>query len=478
MFDKEFFPTPSEVIRKMCEGISFKDCSILDPSAGSGAILDYIQSGSGRYNCLDLYCFEKVPDLASILKDKKYTYLGDDFLKYASDVQFDYILMNPPFSDGDKHLLKAWEIIEQGEIRCLLNEETIKNPYTSTRQILKTIIDNNGTVQYLGDAFKNADRSTSVNIALVSLVKKCDKDRFNFFDNRRGEKDYLVDEGILNNKIARVDIFGNLVETYEQTKKAYIEYAKAKDALYFYLKPLQGEHANIDFIGQSFNEGKTNRHHFNYFVKKLRQLAWSNIFSKTKLRNLATSQVKDDFDKYSESQGQMDFTVENIETLIETLFMNKNMILERCLIEVFDKLCSFDAKNKIYLVNGWKTNDAYKVNQKVILPYQITYDSKWKSWSTSYSRADVLSDIDKAVCLVSGQNFEYVLGIREALSDKFRSINSNKFSDDGKNETDSTFFTIRFFQKGTIHLIFKDVKIWERFNLMAAKGKNWLPDTK
>mgnify|MGYP003290709934 CR=1 FL=1 len=47
--------------------------------------------------------------------------------------------MNPPFSNGDKHLLKALQIQQNGgKVVCLLNAETIRNPYTETR---KTLVD-------------------------------------------------------------------------------------------------------------------------------------------------------------------------------------------------------------------------------------------------------------------------------------------------------------------------------------------------
>ena len=40
--------------------------------------------------------------------------------------------MNPPFSEGDKHLLKAINIMKNGgQIVCILNAETIKNPYSN-----------------------------------------------------------------------------------------------------------------------------------------------------------------------------------------------------------------------------------------------------------------------------------------------------------------------------------------------------------
>ena len=54
LFDKEFYPTPDHVIRKMVQPyIESKDglrkMQILEPSAGSGAILDYIKIG--RASC-------------------------------------------------------------------------------------------------------------------------------------------------------------------------------------------------------------------------------------------------------------------------------------------------------------------------------------------------------------------------------------------------------------------------------------------
>ena len=40
---------------------------------------------------------------------------------------------------------------------------------------------------------------------------------------------------------------------------------------------------------------------------------------------------------------------------------------------------------------------------------------------------------------------------------------------------DSTFFRIRIYKKCTAHLWVKDRDLWDRFNIMAADGKGWLP---
>ena len=50
--------------------------------------------------------------------------------------QFDLIIANFPFSDGDKHLHKAIDIMFSGQIVCLINAETIKNPFSNSRKEL------------------------------------------------------------------------------------------------------------------------------------------------------------------------------------------------------------------------------------------------------------------------------------------------------------------------------------------------------
>ncbi len=77
--------------------------------------------------------------------------------------------MNPPFSNGDKHLLKALDMQKNGgQIVCLLNAETLKNPYTLIRaDLVKRLEKHNASVEYIENAFVSSDRPTGVEIALV-----------------------------------------------------------------------------------------------------------------------------------------------------------------------------------------------------------------------------------------------------------------------------------------------------------------------
>ena len=124
MFNADFYPTPKNVIQKMVEGLELKDKIILEPSAGSGAIVDYLQElGATVISC------EKDERLKVIVKSKC-KHIADDFLTVTSDQisHINYIIMNPPFSRGAEHLIHAYNIAPKGcKLVCLLNAQTLKN---------------------------------------------------------------------------------------------------------------------------------------------------------------------------------------------------------------------------------------------------------------------------------------------------------------------------------------------------------------
>jgi hypothetical protein len=170
----DFFPTPRRIARRMMTRIVNKDAKyFLEPSAGKGDIADVIRNpctaeefeeehpeyarrnrergydGSGwssdRRNRVNIDVVESYPALIQVLRGKEYDVVGFDWLSYEGVSYYDAIVMNPPFSQGAKHLLKAWEFLHNGEIVCLLNEETIKNPYTEERKRLAEVIEQFGS---------------------------------------------------------------------------------------------------------------------------------------------------------------------------------------------------------------------------------------------------------------------------------------------------------------------------------------------
>jgi hypothetical protein len=219
---------------------------------------------------------------------------------------------------------------------------------------------------------------------------------------------------------------------------------------------------------------------FNEFCDEIRSDMWEIVISKLGMERYMTKSVRQNFKEFTKNQGAMQFTKENISSLIRMLLDNGSAILERAISEVFDLMTSFYKENRLH-IEGWKTNDSWKVNRKVIFPYGVEFDTKWSKESSRGAKFEIsrhdggYSDIDKVMCYLTGTTYEHCLTINEALDRRFDQIGYIKPGYKFDNFCESTFFNIKFWKKGTIHIEFKDVKLWEEFNIRACKDKNWLP---
>ena len=131
-----FFPTPKPVIDLLFAmvdtyGMIPATAHILEPSAGTGAIVDALRSAEGDRR--DLYgdvsavtytidCCEILPVNRAVLQAKGANLVGDDFTAYNPGPVYDAVMMNPPFSlEGDKlayitHIGHAWSLLKSGGV--------------------------------------------------------------------------------------------------------------------------------------------------------------------------------------------------------------------------------------------------------------------------------------------------------------------------------------------------------------------------
>jgi len=207
MFNQEFFPTPSHVIEQMCEGLTMANKTILEPSAGKGDIVDHLTfAGAEVLTC------EINEDLAKILKTKS-RFLKPDFFSVTSEEisHISAIVMNPPFSNADKHILHAYNIAPSGcKIIALCNSATLKNRYPTSREQLASIIETNGQTIELGNVFGESERRTDVNVSLISINKPGADYKTEFEGFFMDEEPEQQGEGIIKYDFIR-DIVGRYV---------------------------------------------------------------------------------------------------------------------------------------------------------------------------------------------------------------------------------------------------------------------------
>jgi hypothetical protein len=488
---EEFYPTPKAIIRKMIEPYKkLSDLTILDPSAGRGGILDFIRTRQGEHYLPNFYCCEIDKDLQFQLREKKYKLIAEDFLEYRGDYYFDLILMNPPFSNGDEHLLHAWDILIEGDICCLLNAETLLNPYSEKRKLLAKIIeDNQGTVEDLGDCFFTAERRTSVQVSMVRLKKKAKDDKLRFnFEPTSTEAHPELTEDTLKNEIATRDVIQNMVIQYEALKIQFVSHIKGIEGLQYYSQGLLTDNESIMGIVENSLNGMskcTPHDKYNSFCDNVKQELWKTVINKMGMDRYMTANVRENFSQFIEQQGAMDFTKENVLNIVKTLLLNGSTILDKAVVDVFDIFTKYYDENRSY-PEGWKTNDSWKVNRRVILPRFV--ENGWGDNFTTSGRYNEYSDIDRVMCYLTGKHYEdfttpvkdYPYGTKD-IDKEFKimsleqAVKRTRCGDSSRKE--SEFFFLRCYKKGTLHIEFKDKDLWDRFNIKAVEGKKWLPDS-
>lgn len=123
------FPTPCDVAARMVEALGlFDGCSVLEPSAGTGALIDsLLLAGAEAYSihALDVnrgLCYrlrERLPALGMVTCAD----FGVSDLGYMG--QFDRVIMNPPFEKGADvaHIRHALPMLKRGGVLVALHAD-------------------------------------------------------------------------------------------------------------------------------------------------------------------------------------------------------------------------------------------------------------------------------------------------------------------------------------------------------------------
>jgi hypothetical protein len=476
MFDLEFYPTPPLIIEMMTSGLDLTGKTVLEPSAGSGNIIDWCKHlGANVIAC------ETHKDLQRIVASKC-KLLKPDFFEVRSEEisHIDFIIMNPPFSNADKHIKHAWDIAPEGcEIIALCNSETLSNRYSRNREVLGEIISNHGNWQNLGNAFSEAERKTDCNIALVKLFKpKIGESEFDayFFNLNEDQEDAINGSGIMKHNDIR-----EIVNRYVGAVKMFDTVISASDEINSIMKPIAGG------LGIAFGAYHTSRNNQfdtitrDTFKKELQKSAWRSVFNKMNMDKYVTRCVMSDINKFVEQQQHIPFTMQNVYKMIELIIGTHSERMERVLVEAFDHICSLSSDNS-EAGEKWKTNSNYKINRRFIDTYICEYDARWPKETVklrSAHRNDTIDDIVKALCHLTGKSYEQVMRPNyktdyDNVSNTLYAFTCYKQIPWGQWVQWNEFFRVRGYKKGTMHFEFVDENVWMEFNRRVSKIKGWV----
>ena len=479
MFGVQFYPTPEKLADKMVSKLRLKDyMSILEPSAGKGDLVSALSRRAKEEGYkFDLNCIEISPELRAILKDKHYNIVGYDFLSYKGLTKYDVIIMNPPFSEGDKHLLKAINIMKNGgQIVCILNAETIKNPYSNTRQdLLNKLHFYCADIEFLQNEFLEAEVKTNVEIALIYIDIPCVEKKDILSDLKKSFEEEYRDEDkdeddFSDNQIVENDIIEALIKQYNFECELGLKVIREFKTLQKYVPKHENGQYLLNLNVLNLKESESGLSLENRYLRELRGRYWGKFFMSDKITKLMTYELSEQYMAELNHMRAYDFSKENI--LQIQLDLSKNMIqnMDDAILRVFDKLTyehSMGKNKNIHYYNGWKTNKACIVNKKVIIPFYGSLFTKWGDWDLSIIRG-YFQEIE--------QIFNYLDGCETEGRDFLSIISDLSYCSkyDGE-RIECKYFDLDLKKKGTVHVYFKNEKLLKKFNIFAGRKKGWLP---
>lgn len=484
MFENEFYPTPAWLAAYMLGMVDLaKVTTVLEPSAGKGDLLSALEDGIRkscyRYdtNKLDIDCIEVDEELRRLLMGKERRVIFNDFLQFETLKKYDLILMNPPFSEGDKHLLKALELMKDGgQIVCILNAETLRNAHTNIRcELLLKLEEYHAQVQYQKQAFTDALRPTEVEIAVIymDIPRRSRLDSLILTDLQQPQSCTQFAE-----KVDKVTFY-DLVLRMEQQFKFEVQAAYKLLDEYDAMKPYVMNGFRKEKYPRPIISIKIDDHDLegyaarNKVLEKIRLKYWRAFSESPQLQAMLTSNLQTLFQETILELSNYDFNLYNVEEVNRQLQAQMSGAVEETILNLFDEFSQkhswYNECNKnIHYYNGWATNKAHKINKKVIIPlngFDNYYEDKV---NFKYTVGGKLRDIEITLnYLDSGRTncSERVLAILlEEAQERQQSKN-----------IDTKYFRVTFYKKGTCHLEFKDLELLKKFNIFGSQRKGWLP---
>ena len=537
--EQGFYPTPEKVAKKLLEGLNlWKYENILEPSAGKGNLVEALSRAffqeqeykpyRSEYRNIHVDCIEIDPYLRSILayefcgqkkkelveessrlrekedrhgqqltadeKERKahlayelsrlkhtdVHIIHDDFLTFDSRKSYDLILMNPPFANGDEHLLKAIEMQSRsgGDICCILNAETLRNLFSNRRRFLAGKLQELGAeVTFLTEAFTDAERKTDVDIAIVKLSIPEPKRNSNIYDRLRAAAEVEETAYADVTDLTVADFMTRIVTHYNVEVDAGLTLIREYKALSPYILGSLAKDDRYNSPNLTLTVGTHDRYarlSENEYIELTRQKYWDALFSNKEFIGQLTSNLQEKYRKEVGKMSAYDFTLFNIQQIMTQMNAEMGQGIQETIVKLFDRMTECHswypecAKNTHYF-NGWKTNKVHKVNSKVILPVNGMFSTySWdKDKAFNLGNAEkVISDIEKV--------FDYLDGNMTASVDLHSVLERAHDSGQTKNIS-CKYFDVTLYKKGTMHIKFRDQALLDRFNVYCCGKKGWLP---
>lgn len=479
MENYQFYPTPGDLAYRLWAKFQDKDFSrVLEPSAGDGALIDAAPS-SIWHRRVPIDAIEIDTGRHPALREKSRV-VGIDFLSFRAGGVYSHVVMNPPFAEGARHVLHAWDILFDGEIAAIVNAETIRNPFCRERERLVRLIAEHGSVEFVQDAFlaPDSERKTGVEIALVYLRKRARvSDGFGeLLDGMtRDETDeQSIHTGGIASELAIPAGFVEVVaRAFERAVSAMRDAVIAEARAGHFAARIGQTLAEMSGGAGSGTAGNPDEWVRGEFARRyddLKDRAWASVLRSTQVQQRLSSGAQQRLEAEFERIKHLEFTAANVYGFLEGLAGSGWSLQVEMACEVFDRIARHHTQNTVFY-RGWKSNDKHRTcGISIKMTRFVIPGAKTESWrrSVDYEVERMLSDFDKVFAMLDGKRAPEV-----ALEWVFR----HRFDELKRGaRVSASYFDVRYYPGvGTIHFFPRSKDLIDRLNRLVGRHRQWLP---
>ncbi len=483
----QFYPTPLDLATRVWSKLNDKHPDrVLEPSAGKGHLLKGMHDrrysyGAQSYAHVD--CCEIDVRHHSDLRELGVKIVGHDFLAMQSGACYSAIVGNPPFHNGEKHVLKAWDLLWDGEVVMIINAETVRRPLSAERKRLVNLIEEFGDVEFVEGAFEvdDAERRTPVDVAIVHLVKKADVGSFVTMDLLRGmQRDSISKEDLVRGyaEPQQLALPANEIENRVLVFNAAVESARAA----IFAEAQASAYAGM--LGESIGPRSPDqsdrviapkvelvRAALGKVYADLRGRAWASAVRSADVTSRLSSQAQKRVESEFKLIAELEFTVENIYSFLIGICEQQGKIQIDMLCDTFDRITRYHSDNTAYY-RGWRSNDKHyrSIGRRIRYTRFIIPGFTADTWNRSapWEMQSLLSDFDKGFALLAGDTVPEV-SLVSVCNSCWTELKHGA-------RVESSYFDIRYYPgTGTIHFFPREKKLIDRLNRVVGRHRGWLP---
>ncbi|HAY5640244.1 TPA: DUF4942 domain-containing protein [Escherichia coli] len=186
-------------------------------------------------------------------------------------------------------------------------------------------------------------------------------------------------------------------------------------------------------------------------TRNLDRSIWRDLMKKSGMLSLMDAQAREQWYNSLEKDDIPAVSEANILSTFEQLHQSKGEVFERGVINVFKGL-SWD----------FKSNNPCKFGKKIIATGLVKHD-RWGFGLNWGWQRDRLADLERMLVLLDGKPVpDNRADVTRRLSDH---IHENRHS----NRYEDEMFVIKYFQKGTAHIVFKRPELVDKLNDIIAR---------